>query len=81
MLNYEKVELNKSSDMFGGKLINYTIKELNNFGYVLVLLQDMEYKKDYFETKNEPKYLNEPEAKSEFKKAILDARVRQYIDI
>ena len=40
----------------------------------------MEYPKDYFNTKNEPKDLNKYEEKSEVKKSILAARVRQYID-
>ena len=35
--------------------------------------------KSSFGTKNEPKGLNEIEAKSKFNKSILDARVRQYI--
>ena len=65
------------SDLF---LINYTIKESNNSNYVLVLVQDMEYPKASFDTKNGPKYLNETEAKSEFKKYVLDERVRKYIE-
>ena len=40
----------------------------------------MENPKASFDTKNEPKYLYKDEAKSEVKKAILDAIVRQYID-
>ena len=41
----------------------------------------MEYPKSSFDTKNEPKYVNGAEAKSEVKKSILAARVRQYIKI
>ena len=40
----------------------------------------MEDPKDSFDTKNEQKYLNETEAKSEFKKSILATRVRRYIE-
>ena len=40
----------------------------------------MEYPKASFDTKNEPKYLNEAGAKSEVKKAILSSRVMQYIE-
>ena len=40
----------------------------------------MEDPKDSFSTKNEPKDLNKDEAKSEVKKYILAARVRQYIE-
>ena len=80
MLKYEKVELNKPSDVFGGNLIDYTIQKLKNYEDVLVLVQDMEDPKSSLDTKNEPKDLNEAEAKSKFKKAILNARVRQYID-
>ena len=46
----------------------------------LVLVQDMEDPKAYFNIKNEPKYLNKTEAKSEVKKGILSAIVRQYIE-
>ena len=40
----------------------------------------MEDPKDSFDTKNDPKYLNEAEAKSKFKIVILAARVRLYIE-
>ena len=40
----------------------------------------MEDPKASFNIQNGPKYLNETEAKSEFKKAILAVRVRQYIE-
>ena len=40
----------------------------------------MEYPKDSFDTKNEPKYLNQAEAKYEVNKAILAARARQYTE-
>ena len=79
-LKYERVDLKKSFDVFRFFLINYTIKESNNSNYVLVLVQDMEYPKASFDTKNGPKYLNETEAKSEFKKYVLDERVRKYIE-
>ena len=36
--------------------------------------------KDPFDNKKEPKYLNETEAESEVKKAILAATVRWYIE-
>ena len=61
-------------------MINYTIKELKNLEEGLVLVQDMEYPKDYLGTKNKPKDLNKAEAKSEVKKYLLDTRVRQYIE-
>ena len=41
----------------------------------------MEYPKASFDTKNELKYFNEAEAKSEVNKAILAAIVSQYIEI
>ena len=47
-LNYDKVELNKSLDVFREKLINYTIKGLNNSKDVLVLVQDIEDPKGSF---------------------------------
>ena len=50
-LNYDKVELNKSLDVFREKLINYTIEELKNAEDVLVLVQDMEDPKASFDTK------------------------------
>ena len=56
------------------------MKHLKNAKDVLVLVKDMESLKASFDTKNEPKDLNESEAKSEVKKAILDTIVRQYID-
>ena len=60
-LKYEKVELNKSFDVFRGKVFKYTIRELKNDKDVLVLVQDMEDPKDSFDTKNKPKDLNETE--------------------
>ena len=51
-LKYEKVELDKSFDVFREELINYTIKELNNSEDVLVLVQDTEDQKASSETKN-----------------------------
>ena len=50
------------------KIIDYTIKQLNKSKDILVLVQDMKYPKASFETKSEPKYLNETETKSEVKK-------------
>ena len=79
-LKYEKSELKKSFDVFRENIINYTIKELKNYEDVLVLVQDMEDPKSSLDTKNEPKDLNEAEAKSEVKKSILAAKVRQYIE-
>ena len=79
-LNYDKVELNKSLDVFREKLINYTIKELKNAEDVLVLVQYLEDPKANFDTKNEPKALNKAEAKSEVKKVMLVKRVRKYIE-
>ena len=66
--------------MFRENLINYTIKELNKTKDVLVLVQDTEDPKSSFDTKNETKYLNESEAKSEVKNSILATRVRKYIE-
>ena len=40
----------------------------------------MEYSKASLDAKNEPKYLDETEANYEVQKAILAARVRQYIE-
>ena len=51
-LKYEKVELDKSFDVFREELINYTIKELNNSEDVLVLVQDTEDQKASSDTKN-----------------------------
>ena len=79
-LKYEKVYSKKYCDVFREKLINYTIKELDNVEEVLVLVQEMEYSKASFDTKNEPKDLKLAEAKSEVKIYILAARVRQYIE-
>ena len=39
----------------GKKLTNHAIKYLKNAKEVLVLVQDMEDPKDFFDTKNEPK--------------------------
>ena len=64
----------------GKKLTNHAIKYLKNAKEVLVLVQDMEDPKDFFDTKNEPKDQDETEEKSEVKKYILDSRVRQYIE-
>ena len=79
-LKTEKVELKKSFGVFRGEIINYPIKELKNANDVLVLVQDMEDTKVSSDAKNEPKYLDETEAKSEVNKAILCARVRHYIE-
>ena len=46
----------------------------------IVFVQDMEYPKASFDTKNEPKYVNETETRYKVKKSILAARVRQYIE-
>ena len=78
-LKYEKVELKKSFDVFREKPINYTIKYLKNYEYVLVLVQDTKYPKASFDTKNEPTQLNEAEANSVVKKAILASRLRYCI--
>ena len=78
-LKYEKVELKKSFDVFREKQINYTIKYLKNYKYVLVLVQDTKNPKASFETKNEPTHLNEAEANYDVKKAILASRVRYCI--
>ena len=51
-LKHDKVELKKSFYVFREKLINYTIKYLENSEDVIVLLQDMEDPKDYYKTKN-----------------------------
>ena len=80
-LKYEKVELNKSFDVFREKLIIYTIRESKNAKEILVLVQYMEDMKDSFDTKKEPKHLNGSGTNYEAKKYILTARVRQYIEI
>ena len=77
-LKYEKVELDKSFDVFRGKIINYTIKYLNNAQDIIALIQDMEDPKAFLNAKTEPNYLDETEAKYEINKAILTARVRHY---
>ena len=53
-MRYEKVELKKSFDFFREKLINYTVKELNNAEDILVKIQDLVDTKAYFDAKNEP---------------------------
>ena len=45
-----------------------------------MLVIDVEDPKDSFDTKNQPKHLNETEATYEVNKAILYARVRHYIE-
>ena len=70
-MKYKRVDLKKSFYVSRGELINYTIKVLNT--------GDLEDPKTSFDTKSEPKYLNETEAKSEVKKYILSTRVIQYI--
>ena len=40
-VNYQKMELKKSFDVFREKLINYNIKELNGAEDFIVLVQDM----------------------------------------
>ena len=55
------------------------MKYLKNIEDVLVLLQDMEDPKASFGTKNEPKDVNETEAKYRVKINILAKIVRQYI--
>ena len=51
-LRYNKVDLNKSSDIFREKLINYTIKEIKNSGDVLMLIQDLKDPKSFFDYNN-----------------------------
>ena len=80
MLKYEKVELKKSFNIFQENLIRYTIKELKNSEYVLVIIQDLVDPKYTFDANNEPKDLTLDEEKYEAKKAILAVRVRQYIE-
>ena len=66
-LKYEKVELKKPFDVFREKLINSTIKLLNNAKDVLVLVQVIEDLKASFDTKNEREDLNKSEAKYKVK--------------
>ena len=63
-LKYEQVDFKKSFDVFRKKIVNYTETELKNAKDVLKLVQDMKYPKGYFDTKNDPKYLNEADSKS-----------------
>ena len=79
-LRYKKVELNKFFDVFRENLINYTIKELNNTEYVIVIIQDLMDPKASFDAINEPKYLTPYDSKSEAKKAIPDSILRQYTE-
>ena len=76
---YEKLELKKSFDVFIDNLINYMIKELNNSEDVIVIIQDLVDPKAYFDANNKSKNIVLDESKSELKKKILAARVRQYI--
>ena len=63
-MRYEKVELKKSFDFFREKLINYTVKELNNAEDILVKIQDLVDTKASFGANNEPKDIISEEAKS-----------------
>ena len=63
-LRYNKVDLNKSSDIFREKLINYTIKELNNTEEFLMLVHELKGLNPFFDYKNKPKDLNVWEARS-----------------
>ena len=78
-VRYENVELNKAFDVFQEKIINYVIKEPKNAEGVLMLTQDLVDTKYYFDVRNEPKVLTIDVSRSEAKKEILAARVRQYI--
>ena len=79
-LRYGRVDLKNYFDVFHEKLINYTIKEINNAEVVLMLIQDLMYPKSLVYFKNKPNDPTIEEAKSEVNKAILAARVRQYIE-
>ena len=46
----------------------------------MMLIQDQKYPKYFFDYNNKPKDLTTEEARSQFNKAILAARVRQYIE-
>ena len=61
---------------FCEKLINYTIKELNNTEEFLMLVHDLKGLNPFFDYKNKPKDLNPEEARSDINKEILAARVR-----
>ena len=77
-LRYERVDLNKSFDIFREKLINYAIKEIKNAEDVLMLIQDMKDPKSLFNLRNNPKDMTAEESNSELNKEILAARVRHY---
>ena len=65
--------------MFSQKLINYAVKAINNSEAVLIFIQDLKEPKYLFDFKKNPKDLAAEEADSEVNKAILAARVRQYV--
>ena len=54
-LRYKKVELNKYFDVFREKLINYTIKEMNNAEDIIMIIQDLVGTKASFGDNNDPK--------------------------
>ena len=60
-------------------MINYAIEELDNAEDVLVLIQDLKDPTTFFDAINKPKSITTDEARSKVYKAILAARVRQYI--
>ena len=73
-LKYDKLELKKYFDVFRVNLINYIKKGLTISKDILVLVQAMEDPKASFDTKNEPKDLNEAEDKSEVKKSYTGCK-------
>ena len=52
VLRYKKVEIRNSFDVFRAKLINYTIKDLTNNEYFLLLIQDLVDTNTSFDSKN-----------------------------
>ena len=78
-LRYNRVDLNKYFDVFCEKIINYSIKEINNDEGVLVLIKGLKEPKSLFAFNNNTKDLTAEEEKSEVNKTIMSVRVRQYI--
>ena len=79
-LRYKKVELKKYFVVFREKLISYRNKELKNSEDILMVIQHLVDPKSSLNANNEPTDPTTYDARSEAKKAILVARVRQYIE-
>ena len=66
---------------FAKKLINCATNKLKNQEDFLMIIQDLKDPKSFFDYKKNPKELTIEEARLEFKKVILTARVRKYIKL